>query len=121
MPPGTQLYLPEGRVVDGEFWYHVGEEKGIDVRIALDMVRMTYRQQYDVAVVFSQDQDLSEAVKEMKAIAKEQERWVEIYSAFPISDSTRNRDPIGGARRFEIHQAIYDSCIDPGDYRSRRR
>jgi uncharacterized LabA/DUF88 family protein len=38
----------------------VGEEKGIDVRIAIDLIRLAHRQRYDVAVVFSQDQDLSE-------------------------------------------------------------
>ena len=38
----------------------VGQEKGIDIRIALDVVRMSRENQYDVAIVFSQDQDLSE-------------------------------------------------------------
>jgi uncharacterized LabA/DUF88 family protein len=34
----------------------VGQEKGIDIRIALDMVHLAWEDAYDVAVVFSQDQ-----------------------------------------------------------------
>lgn len=49
----------------------VGEEKGVDVRIALDIVRMAHRGDYDVALVFSQDQDLSEVAEEVRAIAKD--------------------------------------------------
>jgi uncharacterized LabA/DUF88 family protein len=40
----------------------VGEEKGMDVRLAVDVVRMAREKLYDVALIFSQDQDLSEAV-----------------------------------------------------------
>lgn len=43
-----------------------GCEKGIDVRLALDMVRLARQGQYDVAILFSQDQDLAEAIKEIK-------------------------------------------------------
>ena len=42
-----------------------GSEKGIDVRIALDVIRLAVGNEYDVAVVFSQDQDLSEAADEI--------------------------------------------------------
>lgn len=38
-------------------------EKGIDVRIALDLVLLAITDSYDIAVIFSQDRDLSEAVK----------------------------------------------------------
>jgi uncharacterized LabA/DUF88 family protein len=39
----------------------VGEEKGIDVRLALDIITLAHKRAYDVAFVLSQDQDLSEA------------------------------------------------------------
>ena len=42
----------------------VGQEKGIDVRIAIDIVALAHRSAYDVALLFSQDQDLSEAADE---------------------------------------------------------
>ena len=49
------------RLLDGtERTVLVGEEKGIDVRIALDVIRLAHRREYDVAVVLSQDQDLAE-------------------------------------------------------------
>ena len=35
----------------------VGQEKGIDVRMALDTVRLAREGAYDVAVLFTQDQD----------------------------------------------------------------
>ena len=34
----------------------------MDVRLAVDVVRMAREKLYDVALIFSQDQDLSEAV-----------------------------------------------------------
>ena len=68
----------------------VGREKGIDVRIALDIVRLAHRRDYDVALVFSQDQDLSEAADEVKVISTEQDRWIKISSAFPVSPTTKN-------------------------------
>jgi uncharacterized LabA/DUF88 family protein len=54
----------------------VGEEKGIDVRIALDIIRLAHRGDYDVALMFSQDQDLSEAADEVRLISHEQQRWI---------------------------------------------
>jgi uncharacterized LabA/DUF88 family protein len=42
-----------------------GEEKGIDVRLALDIIRMAHRAEYDVGLVLSQDQDLSEAAEDL--------------------------------------------------------
>lgn len=57
------------------------EEKGVDVRIALDVIRMAHRREYDVALVFSQDQDLSEVAGEVRVISTEQARWIKIAPA----------------------------------------
>jgi len=54
----------------------VGQEKGIDIRIALDIVRMAREERYDVALIFSQDQDLSEVADEVKEISIQQRRWI---------------------------------------------
>ena len=56
-----RVKLPDGT----EHTYLAGEEKGIDVRIALDVIRMAHQQEYDVALIFSQDQDLSEVAEQM--------------------------------------------------------
>ena len=47
----------------------VPREKGIDLRLALDLVSMARTGQFDVAAVFSQDQDLAEVAAEVRAIA----------------------------------------------------
>src|SRR5207245_772221 len=60
------LALPDGTTQS----QRVGSEKGIDVRIALDVVRLTFEAKLDVAILFSQDQDLSEVADEVRAIAQ---------------------------------------------------
>jgi len=98
----------------------VGQEKGIDVRIALDIVRLARSNDYDVALVFSQDQDLSEAVDEVKDIAREQNRWIRVACAFPYSPAYTNRRGINGTDWLRIDQCVYNPCIDPIDYRKGR-
>ncbi len=99
----------------------VGQEKGVDVRLAIDIVRLAHRREYDVAVVFSQDQDLSEVADEIRLIAHEQERWIKIASAFPVSPTTRNRRGIQKTDWVPIERAVYDACLDPRDYRPKPR
>jgi uncharacterized LabA/DUF88 family protein len=67
------------------------EGKGIDLRIAIDVIRLAHRNAYDVALLFSQDQDLSELCAEIRTIAKEQNRWIKMASAFPVSPTTKNK------------------------------
>ena len=95
----------------------VGQEKGIDVRIALDMVRLARSRAYDVALVFSQDQDLSEAVDEIRAIAGEQGRVMQIACAFPSSPTSTNRRGIDRTDWIRVDRGTYDSALDPRDYR----
>ena len=95
----------------------VGQEKGIDVRIALDIVRLARSREYDVALLFSQDQDLSEVADEIRAIARDQGRWIKIASAFPSSPTSRNRRGINGTDWIRLDRATYDLALDPRDYR----
>ncbi len=94
-----------------------GEEKGIDVRIALDVIAGARNRLYDVAIVFSQDQDLAEVATEIRTIAAEQGRWIKIACAFPDSPTVRNRRGINNTDWIRINRATYDLCIDPRDYR----
>jgi uncharacterized LabA/DUF88 family protein len=107
------IELPDGSI----HTFDTAEEKGIDVRIALDLIRVAMRQQYDVALIFSQDQDLSEAADEVRAISIEQRRWIKIASAFPISAACTNTRGINKTDWIQIDKALYDSCIDNRDYR----
>jgi uncharacterized LabA/DUF88 family protein len=102
----------------GSCVYRAAEEKGIDVRIAIDVIRLGHHGNYDVCLIFSQDQDLSEAAKEIRAISKEQDRWIHVASAFPDERGTRsNHRGINGTDWKPIDRATYDSCLDPRDTR----
>ena len=61
------------------------QEKGIDLRIGLDVVRMAHLGQVDVALIFSQDQDLAEVADEIREISHSENRWLKVASAFPVS------------------------------------
>ena len=110
------IIQPDGR----EATVLVGREKGIDVRLALDILLLGFRSEYDVAVVFSQDQDLSEIADEIRILAKSQDRWIKIVSAFPTSPTSKNRRGINGTDWIRIDRTLYDSCIDPRDYRPKK-
>ncbi|MCC6653263.1 MAG: NYN domain-containing protein [Candidatus Eisenbacteria bacterium] len=107
--------LPDGSVTK----IRVGQEKGIDVRLALDAVRLAREDAYDVALVFSQDQDLSEVADEIRAVSRAFGRWIKIASAFPVSDLARTNRGIDKTDWIPIDRALYDSCLDPHDYRPR--
>ncbi len=92
------------------------QEKGIDLKLGLDLVRYANNQSYDVAIVFSQDGDLVEAVEEVHRIAKEQNRWVQVECAHPFTP-VGECYPINRTVPRQITRAIYDTCIDPADYR----
>jgi len=95
----------------------VGQEKGVDVRTALDIVRLARSDDYDVALVFSQEQDLSEVADEIRAIARDQGRWIKIASAFPFSPTSTNRRGVNGTDWIRLDRATYDLALDPRDYR----
>jgi uncharacterized LabA/DUF88 family protein len=95
----------------------VGSEKGIDVRLALDVVAAARDNTCDVALIFSQDQDLSEVSDEVRAISIQQNRWIKVACAFPISPTYPNTRGINKTDWFRIDRATYDACLDPGDYR----
>lgn len=101
----------------GKHTFLTAEEKGIDVRLALDVIGLANRREYDVAVIFSQDQDLSEVVDEIKLIARQQDRWIRVACAYPISPTTQNRRGINGSEWVQLDRAAYDGCIDRRDYR----
>ena len=109
-----QVTLPTGQI----YTIRTRREKGVDVRIAVDIIRLAHRRAYDVALVFSQDQDFSEVAKEIRLIAQEQNPWIKIASAFPCAPSPYNRG-IDKTDWIIIDKTTYNACIDPLDYRSR--
>lgn len=95
----------------------VGQEKGVDVRLAIDVISLAHQRAYDVALIFSQDQDLSEVADEIRQIAAQQDRWIKMASAFPFSPASPNRRGINGTDWIKIDRATYDACLDTRDYR----
>jgi hypothetical protein len=99
----------------------VGQEKGIDVRIALDVVRMARENAYEVALIFSQDQDLSEVADEVKSISRQQDRWIKLACAFPVSPTYGNSRGINNTDWVRIDRTLYDTCLDANDYRPKAK
>jgi len=95
----------------------VGNEKGIDVRIALDVVAAARNNTCDVALIFSQDQDLSEVADELRAISMQQNRWIKTACAFPVSPTYSNTRGINKTDWVRIDRSTYDACLDHYDYR----
>jgi uncharacterized LabA/DUF88 family protein len=89
----------------------VFEEKGIDVRIALDIVRAVMDEACDVILLFSQDQDFAEVAAEVRSIARRQRRWVKIASAYPIGEGTTNRRGVDRTDWLPIDRATYEACL----------
>jgi hypothetical protein len=66
------------------------------------MIRLTHRNEFDVAVNFSQDQDLAGAVTGVREVAKDHQRHMEMIGAFPFSSQTTNPQPISGTTAFQL-------------------
>jgi hypothetical protein len=106
------IYVYRGRVNPG------GQEKGVDVSLAVDLVQFTYEKAYDAAIIVSQDWDFGSAVRLAKKVAKDQQRWLTFDSAFPFeAGKTRSPRGVPGCTWIHIDKATYDACYDPTDYR----
>ena len=96
---------------------YIPQEKGIDLRLGLDVVRLARTSRLDVAVIFSQDQDLAEVVREVKDIARDAGRWIKVVSAYPAGPAATAKRGIDGADWYRMEQTFYDACLDERDYR----
>jgi uncharacterized LabA/DUF88 family protein len=112
---GKGIYVYQGRVSAG------GQEKGVDVSLALDLVRATYERKYEAATIVSQDWDFGPAVRLAKEIAREQDRQLAFESAFPIGPGVSSHRGVPGTTWIPIDKTTYDDCRDPADYRPARR
>jgi len=110
---GVHVYA--GRVNSG------GQEKGVDVSLALDLIQATHERRYDAAILVSQDWDFGPAVRLAKAIARSQGRKLVFESAFPVGPGSSSTRGVPGTVWIPIDKATYDACRDPRDYRPRKR
>ena len=111
-----RVRLPDGATHD----VPVQREKGIDLRLGLDVVRMARNGDLDVAVIFSQDQDLAEVAHEIRDISRTRDCWLKVVSAFPHGPNASSARGIDRTDWFRMDREFYDSCLDPRDYRPRR-
>jgi hypothetical protein len=86
------------------------------VRLALDALDAAHQRELDVALIFSQDQDLSELASLSRQVAAFQDRWIKIAGAFPDSSTAPNRPGTNRTDWCPNDHAAYDACIDPRDY-----
>ena len=110
MSKGVKVY--RGRINDS------GQEKGVDVSLAIDLIQLTHDQAYDRAIIVSQDWDFGPAVRLARHIATGQGRTVNFESAFCFEPGKTNQRGVPGTTWVHIDQKTYDSCNDPRDYRN---
>lgn len=103
--------LPDGRTRET----HVGREKGVDVRIALDMMKHALFNTCDNMMVISRDNDLAEAAKEAQLIAKSNQRRLEVWSAYPNSKECSHMG-IRGTRWMPMEADFYNAHLDHRNY-----
>jgi uncharacterized LabA/DUF88 family protein len=115
----TLRYSPEQIVkADGSVeTAMVAREKGIDLRLALDLLRLARAGAFEAALLFSQDGDLAEVVDEIKDLRVEVRRWLVVDCAYPLPTPAPSQWlGIRGASGVPFDKALYDACIDPADY-----
>lgn len=86
------------------------KEKGIDLRLGLDVFEMALDDEFDLAVLFCRDQDLSELVPSIRRLAKRQSRPMKLVSAYPTSFSHGYRG-IDGTHWLPISKSVYETCL----------
>ncbi|WP_061926285.1 NYN domain-containing protein [Altererythrobacter epoxidivorans] len=102
---------------DGDVEFMVqAEEKGIDIRIALDLVRMARRDELTAAIIYSQDQDLNEVVSEIEAISEIKGIEIKLACAFPTSPQSDFDRGVMNTQWLRFDKQLYDRCIDDRDY-----
>jgi hypothetical protein len=96
-----------------------GREKGIDLRIGLDMLRLARQGCYDVASLVTQDTDLNQAVEELMVLRNELDVWLACETAYPFNPASGYRQfRLLSCRRWHvIDEALFGRIRDDTDYR----
>lgn len=98
-----------------------GQEKGVDIAIAIDLIKLTYDQGYDAVNIISSDQDFGPAVKLAKQIAKNQGRSLNFYSSSPFESGVFENRGIAGTQWIKFDRKFYEACLDPRDYKGSKK
>ncbi len=84
-----------------------GREKGIDLRMALDAMELALANKFDVALLFTQDQDFAELVRSLKTVRNS----LIVACAHPQGGTC-----VKSATSVPYDRAMYDAAKDPVDY-----
>ncbi|MGH2704716.1 MAG: hypothetical protein ACRDJ4_06390 [Actinomycetota bacterium] len=84
--------------------------KGVDVRIALDLLRLGQKGLYEVAIVVSEDSDLNEAITDVYEL-RDRERWIAVENALPWSTNSHCKW-LSAHRKRRIQQATFSRIED---------
>lgn len=115
--PPIKYRMREDRGYDGQMRKTLhGSEKGVDVKIAIDMFKEGLKGT-DLIIVLSQDNDLAVAAKEIQTYARETGKAIEVCSAFPTHGHRSTRG-IEGTIWMPFTKEFYDANIDPMDFRT---
>lgn len=93
------------------------QEKGIDVALAVDFVRMAARRDYDVGILFSSDTDLVPALGAVVALRPDDPVSCEVAAWAAPGGRPRSLSVRGARiRRHLLSEADYHAVADPTDY-----
>lgn len=95
-----------------------GREKGTDLRIGLDMMRLARQGQYDVASLVTQDTDLNQAVEELMLLRSELDIWLACETVYPFNpESGKPGFRLLSCRRWHIiDEPMFQRIRDDTDY-----
>lgn len=95
-----ELDVWTGRMAQtGGRWY----EKGVDVKIATDLVAMAHRREYETAIVVSGDSDLAPAVREVRNLG------LAVENAMP--SAARSWHLLHESSKFvDMPRELFDAC-----------
>ena len=93
-------------------------EKGIDLRIALDVMAAARRPDCANILIASRDQDFREVIGDIQTMCAFTRRDIGLWSAFPmVQDAPALNRGVDGTREVRISRTDYDRLRDPADYR----
>ncbi len=92
----------------------------MDTTDTCKILRFALEARYEVALVFSQDQDLSEAVQDVKKISVLQNRWIKCACALSVSPMVPKTRGINATDWIRIDRPSYDACINTNDCRPKK-
>lgn len=93
-------------------------EKGIDLRIALDVMAAARRPDCRNIMIVSRDQDFQEVVRDVQEMCDLTDRKMGLWSAFPeVRNGPSFNRGVDGTREIFITRSDYRALRDPTDYR----